>query len=74
MTLHFAWDAKKAESNWRRHRVTFEEAATVFGDPLARIHEDPGHSDRERREILVGRSRGDRLLLVSFTERGGTSA
>ena len=72
MTLRFAWDAKKAQSNRRRHGVSFQEAATVFGDPLARIHDDPGHSEREFREIIVGHATGGRLLLVSFPERHGT--
>ena len=43
----------------------------MFGDPLARIHDDPHHSARESREIIVGYSTGGRLLLVSFTERTG---
>ena len=50
--------------------MSFEEAATVFADPLARIHDDPDHSVGEIREIIVGLSSQDRLLLVSFTERG----
>ena len=60
MSTRFTWDAAKAESNRRKHGVSFEEAFTVFGDPLARIHDDPYHSERERREIIVGHStRGD---------------
>lgn len=51
--------------------MAFEEALTVFGDPLARIHDDPHHSEREGREIIVGHSTQGRLLLVSFTERSG---
>jgi uncharacterized DUF497 family protein len=69
MTTRFTWDPEKAASNFRKHGVSFEEALTVFGDPLARIHEDPRHSERERREIIVGHSTRGRLLLVSFTER-----
>jgi uncharacterized DUF497 family protein len=53
----------------KTHGVTFEEAATVFGDPLARIHDDPDHSETERREIIVGHSSRTRLLLIAFTER-----
>jgi uncharacterized protein len=49
--------------------VTFEEAATAFSDPLAAIFPDPDHSDDEVRELLVGYSERDRLLIVSFTER-----
>ena len=71
MTTRFTWDPAKAASNLRKHGVSFEEALTVFGDPLARIHDDPHHSERERREIIVGHSTKGRLLLVSFTERSG---
>lgn len=69
MSLEFEWDPAKAEENSRAHGVTFEEAATVFGDPLARIFDDPEHSSDEPREIIVGYSERQRLLLVSFTER-----
>ncbi len=69
MSLEFEWDPTKAEENRRKHGVTFEEAATVFGDPLARIFDDPEHSSDEPREIIVGYSERQRLLLVSFTER-----
>ena len=50
--------------------MSFEEAATVFADPLARIHDDPGHSVGEYREFIIGHSTSHRLLLVFFTERG----
>ena len=69
MSLEFEWDPAKAAENQRTHGVTFEEAATVFGDPLARIFDDPEHSSDEPREIIVGYSDKQRLLLVSFTER-----
>ena len=69
MAIQFIWDAEKAKANRRKHRVSFEEALTVFGDPLARVHDDPQHSEGERREIVVGHSARGRLLLVSFTER-----
>lgn len=71
MSSRFIWDAEKAETNRRKHSVSFEEALTVFIDPLARIHDDPGHSEAETREIIVGHSARGRLLLVSFTERHG---
>ena len=71
MGIRFIWDAEKARSNRRKHGVSIEEVLTVFGDPLARIHDDPQHSDGERREIIVGHSSRGRLLLVSFTERHG---
>src|SRR3990172_5712462 len=66
----FEWDPAKAIANVARHGVTFEEAFTVFMDPVARIHGDPDHSEAERREIIVGHSIHQRLLLVSFIERG----
>ena len=49
----------------------FEEAATVFADPLAAIFDDEAHSVAEQREIIIGHSAETRLLLVSFTERAG---
>lgn len=55
MSIRFTWDAAKAESSHRKHGVFFEEALTLFGDPLARIHDNPYHSERERRKIIVGR-------------------
>ena len=72
MAIQFVWHPKKAATNHLKHGVAFEEAATVFADPLARIHDDPQHSARERREVIVGHSTRQRLLLVSFTERGQT--
>ena len=66
----FEWDPAKAAANLLRHGVSFEEAATAFQDPLAKIHDDPGHSAIERRGIIVGHSLQGRLLLVSFTDRG----
>jgi len=68
--VKFTWDPRKARLNLRKHGVSFEEAATAFADPLARIHDDPDHSFGERREFLTGHSARGRLLLVCFTERG----
>ncbi len=70
MSLQFAWDEHKARSNADKHGVTFEEASSVFADPLAAIFTDEAHSDEELREIMVGHSAEGRLLLVSLTERG----
>jgi uncharacterized protein len=70
MALKFEWDDDKAKANLRKHKVGFDEASTVFGDPLAKIFFDEGHSAAETREIIVGHSDSRRLLLVSFTERG----
>lgn len=71
MSFEFEWDPAKAEDNWKKHGVAFEEALTVFADPLARIFDDPDHSADETREIIVGHSEKPRLLLVYFTERVG---
>ena len=70
MARTFEWDPAKAAANLSKHGVSFEEAATTFQDPLARIHDDPDHSTSERREIVVGHSSQGRLLVVSFTDRG----
>jgi len=67
--MDFEWDDDKAEVNERKHGVTFEEASTSFDDPLAAIFPDGVHSDDEEREILIGYSDRNRLLIVSFTER-----
>ena len=67
--MRFGWDETKEKSNRRKHGISFEEASTVFGDPLAAIFDDEGHSAGEHREIIIGHSRQDRLLLVCFTER-----
>lgn len=71
MSFEFEWDPAKAEANRKRHGVTFEEALTVFADPLARIFDDQDHSADEKREIIIGHSVKQRLLLVCFTERAG---
>jgi uncharacterized DUF497 family protein len=68
MDVVFEWDRRKARINLAKHGVTFEEALTVFADPLARILDDPAHSAGEVREIIVGSSKRQRLLVVSFTE------
>ena len=68
MPLRFSWDPQKAESNWAKHGVTFEEAVSVFADPLARIFDDAWHSETEPRELILGNSKLRRLILVSFVE------
>ncbi len=65
----FEWDASKAASNLKKHDVTFEEACTVFADPLAVLKPDPDHSSDEMRYILLGMSVTGRLFVVSFAER-----
>ena len=67
--LEFEWDDDKAESSARKHQVTFPEAQTVFGDPLALTGYDPDHSDEEDRFITMGTSLEGRLLVVSHTDR-----
>ncbi len=69
MDLEFVWDAAKAAENARKHGVTFDEASTVFADPLSSVFADPDHSLAEERLVLVGRSARDRVLVVMFTER-----
>jgi hypothetical protein len=54
MSLEFEWDPAKADENLRKHGVAFEEALTVFADPLARIFDDHEHSTEEPREIIIG--------------------
>jgi uncharacterized DUF497 family protein len=71
--LRFEWDARKATDNRAKHKVSFEEAVAVFGDPLGRITDDPRHSEDEKRFVLLGQSRRRRLLVVMFAERGETS-
>ena len=66
----FEWDPDKARVNLSKHRVSFEEAVTAFGDPLALIVDDPRHSEAEERFALLGQSASHRLLVVMFTERG----
>ena len=70
MPLHFEWDSRKAAANVAKHRVSFEEASTVFGDPKSLTIPDPAHSDVEKRFILLGRSHVGQLLVVVHTERG----
>ena len=69
MGLHFEWNKEKTALNIKNHKVSFDEASTVFDDPLARIFDDEDHSLDECREIIIGHSVLNRLLLVSFTER-----
>jgi uncharacterized DUF497 family protein len=68
--MEFEWDSKKATANVKKHGVTFQEAATIFGDPLAITFDDPDHSMSENRYITFGLSLQKRLIVVSHTERG----
>jgi uncharacterized DUF497 family protein len=67
--LEFEWDANKARKNARFHGVTFEEARSVFADPLAVFLEDELHSEDEVRSLLIGHSSEARLLFIAFTDR-----
>lgn len=69
--MRFEWDERKAAANATKHGVSFEEAATVFGDALATTYADPDHSLAEDRFVTFGMSRRHRLLIVAHAERGG---
>lgn len=69
MAYVFEWDVRKAASNLQKHRVSFDEASTVFRDELAMLRSDPDHGDDENRYILLGMSAGRRLLVVAHVER-----
>ncbi len=68
MAVTFEWDPKKAATNLAKHGVHFDEASTVFADPLGRIVDDPRHYRGEDRSVLVGFSQAQRLLAVMFTD------
>jgi uncharacterized DUF497 family protein len=67
--MEFDWDEEKAASNIKKHGVSFEEAKSVFDDPLYVDFYDPNHSAEEYRYLIVGMSRQKRLLIVAYTER-----
>jgi len=66
--MQFVWDEKKAATNLAKHGVSFEEAATVFGDPLSDTFDDPDHSAEERRFVIIGMSEKGRMLIVAHTD------
>jgi len=68
--VRFEWDPEKAKKNLKKHGVSFEEAVTVFYDPLSATFDDPDHSVGEYRYITIGLSSRDRLLVVAHAERG----
>ena len=70
MGYRFEWDSRKAASNLKKHRISFREATTVFGDPLSITISDPEHSDPEARFVDLALSHRGRLLVVSYIERG----
>ena len=67
--MTFEWDDAKAKANIKKHGVSFEEAATVFRDPLYLVFSDPDHSVKESRFLVFGESSEGRLLVVSYTQR-----
>jgi uncharacterized protein len=69
MPIDFEWDVTKAESNIRKHGVSFEEASTAFDDPLSITVEDPEHSAEELRQITIGCSEQKRLVVVAHCDR-----
>ena len=71
--MQFDWDRRKAASNLAKHKVSFEEAATVFGNPLSDTFDDPDHSADEQRFLIIGHSEKGRLLFVSHSDDGETT-
>jgi len=69
LELVFEWNKKKAVANFNKHKVEFNEAKTVFFNPLSRIFDDEIHSINEKRELIIGHSDRGRLLIVIFTEK-----
>ena len=68
----FEWDEEKAIANLEKHRVSFEEARTIFDDPLFVDFYDPEHSRNEHRFLIIGQSKQGRMLIASYTERSDT--
>jgi len=68
--MKFEWDTQKAERNFRKHKVAFTEAATVFADTLGITIYDPDHSKNEERYVTIGWSHQGRILMVAHTDRG----
>lgn len=68
--MEFEWDLNKAIVNLSRHSISFDEAKTVFQDPFYIVFDDPDHSFEENRCVAIGQSTEDRLLFISYTERG----
>ncbi len=69
--MKFEWDTRKAEINFKKHKVAFTEAVTVFADTFGITIYDPDHSRDEERYITIGHSHQGRILIVAHTDRGG---
>ena len=67
--MQFEWDDDKAQANFAKHGVSFDEALSCFHDPMQIAFYDPDHSEDEERELLIGHSSQGRLLIVSYTLR-----
>ena len=67
--MNFEWDSEKAEDNFKKHQVSFEEATTIFSDPLSLTIPDLEHSIGEERYIDIGRSNNGLILIVVYSER-----
>lgn len=73
MGLTFEWDERKAKSNYKKHKVTFEEAATVFGNPFSLTIVDPLHSTPlQKRFVIVGQTLKGKIVVVVHCEDGNT--
>lgn len=70
--MRFNWDKQKAAGNLFKHKVSFEEASTVFDDPLSDTFDDPDHSAAEQRFLIIGHSKQGRLLIISHTDDAET--
>jgi hypothetical protein len=70
--VQFEWDPQKAAANVKRRRITFDEAASVLGDPLSTTYPDEAHSDEETRFLTIGASHRGRVMVVAHTERNDT--
>jgi len=68
--MRFAWNQKKAAGNLSKHGISFEEAATVFGDPLSDTFPNPDHSLEEHRFVIIGSSESGKILVVAHTDDG----
>jgi len=67
--INFIWDKNKAKLNLVKHNLSFEEAATVFTDPLAFVFDDVEHTRKEQRALIIGHTSKNKVIIVSFTER-----
>jgi uncharacterized DUF497 family protein len=72
MGLRFEWDARKAARNLAKHGVSFDEATTVFSDPLSLTIRDPDHPDEDERWVIIGETHRRRLVVVVHAEEAST--